>query len=210
MGNYIEIADIDNWPVGWTDAQKNAVITRIELQVEKWAGTFFYIKALDYRLNGNDKNRLFLPLDAHIATITAVEVCELALPINWIDFDSSSIFLNVCGSGTFSPGYSWAEMTYLLGEYESQEIFPRGYNNIHVIGTYGSTELQPVAKEACRILITESNAPGTYKTLYKSEKIGQYAYSYGGTMYGNFFSGIQEADKLIDLLVWNEPTLMTP
>lgn len=210
MGNYIEIADIDNWPVGWTEAQKNAVIARIELQLEKWTETFFYIKTLDYYLNGNGKNRLFLPLDADIATVTTVEVCDLETPINWIDFDKHSIFLNVCGSGTFSPGVAWAEMSYLLGEYETTGIFPRGYNNIHVIGTYGSTELQPIAKEACKILIEEANSPGTYKTLYKSEKIGQYAYSYGGTMYGNVYSGIQEADKLIDLLVWDKPTLMSP
>ena len=59
MGNYIDKSEIDTWPSGMTDAEKDAIIARIELQIEKWAENFFYAKPLDYRLNGNNKNRLW-------------------------------------------------------------------------------------------------------------------------------------------------------
>lgn len=210
MGNYILHIEIDNWPVGWTDAQKNAVIVRIELQLEKWTETFFYEKTLDYRLNGNNKNRLFLPLEAEIATVTNIEICGLALPTSWLDWDGNSVFLNVCGSGTFQSGYSYAELSYRLLRYGEVGIFPRGYNNILVEGTYGNIEFLPIAKEACKILIEAENDPSLYKKLFKSEKIGDYSYAYGGTGYGNVYSGIREADVLIDLLVRDMPILQAP
>ena len=212
MGNYIDKSEIDTWPSGTTDAEKDALIARIELQIEKWAETFFYEKALDFRLNGNNKNRLFIPLDADITSITNIELCGIDLPSSWIDFDESSVFLNLCTSGAYESDF--AELTYRLTQYGDIGIFPRGYNNIRVQGTYGNTELLPIAKEAARILITHANEQGlanpTYPYLFKTEKIGDYSYGYGGTGYGNVYSGIREADTLIELLIRDMPTLMTP
>lgn len=214
MGNYIDKSEIDSWPSGTTDTEKDALIDRIELQIEKLAETFFYLKALDLRLNGNGKNRLFLPIEADIATITGVEVCGIDLPGSWIDWDEDSIFLNLCGEGILESGFSWAELIYRLSEYGDTGIFPRGYNNIKVQGTYGDTTLQAIAKRVCKILITYENEEGlatpTYKILYKTEKIGDYSYGYGGTGAGNVFTGIREADTLVELLIRDKPILVTP
>ena len=210
MGNYIDKLEIDTWPSGTPDAEKDAIIDRIELQLEKWTETFFYEKALDYRLNGNNKNRLFLPIEGDITSIDSVEICGFELPDDWIDFDENSVFLNVCESGA----YASAEAFYRASQYQYTGTFPRGYNNIRVIGSYGNTELLAIAKEVCKILITHENEFGgplpTYKVKMKSEKIGDYSYSHGGTGYKNVFSGISEADKLIELLVSDNPILSTP
>jgi len=210
MGNYIDKSEIDTWPSGMTDAEKDAIIARIELQIEKWAENFFYAKPLDYRLNGNNKNRLFLPIEGDIISITSVEVSGFALPDDWIDFDENSVFLNLCSSGSWGS----AEMFYRASQDYYTGIFPRGYSNIRVQGTYGNTELLSIAKEATRILITHANEQGlanpTYPILFKTEKIGDYSYGYEGTGSGNVYSGIGEADTLIELLVRDMPTLMTP
>lgn len=210
MGNYIDPTDIDNWPSGTLESEKTALIARIELQLEKMTQNFFYAKALDIRMNGNGKNRLFPFLEADIITITDVELCGISLPSDWIDWDEHSVFLNLCSSGAYA-GDSWAELYYRLSSIDETGLFPRGYDNIRIQGTYGNTTLLPIAKAACIILVRYENDPTLYKALFKSEKIGDYSYTFGGVgTYGNIYTGIREADLLIDLLVNDAPTISTP
>lgn len=213
MGNYIVIADIDNWPATYTDAQKNAVIARIELQLEKITQTHFYSKALSFEMNGNGKNRIFPPIEAEIITITDVSICNTSLPSDWYDWDEHSVFLDLCGSGAGSSyGVSpWVELTYMLTDVEETGIFPRGFNNIRISGTYGNVALLLLAKQACLIMIRYENDPTAYKKYFKSERIGDYNYSYPEIgKWGNIYTGIREADELIDLLIQDSPIISTP
>lgn len=213
MGNYISKDDIDNWPAGYDDTDKNEVISRIEKLLERWTETHFYAKNFDISINGNGKNRLFPNLDADIISISHLYVCNSELPESWYSFDADSVYLELCGSGALGAGDP--ELYYKLADVEISGLFPRGYNNIQIVGTCGNTALLSLAKEICRILITAENDPKTYKRYFKSERIGTYQYEYPGVgamipSEARLYSGIREADELIDQIVSDKPFIGTP
>jgi len=82
MGNYITINDIDNWPAGLDDTQKEEIITRCEKLVEQVTRSFFYSKNFDIRLSGNNTQRLFFPYVQPIITVTAVYISSRANRMN--------------------------------------------------------------------------------------------------------------------------------
>jgi len=158
MGNYVDKTDISNWPSGTSDVEKDALIAKYELFLEKLTGTHFYEKAFDIRINGQGKNRIFLGLEADIITIAEVEVCGIDIPDSWISYDADSVYLDPCASG--AGAVEWGEMYYLLGFSRESAIFPRGYNNCHFVGTYGQPNLKPLAKQAVTTLIEAHNEGG--------------------------------------------------
>ena len=98
MGNYINPSDIDNWPSGTSDAEKLAAIANAEQLVEKITQTVFYEQSFDIELNGNGKNRLFLPITSNILTVSRVWVFGTELPTSWIKYGHSSIMLDIDSS----------------------------------------------------------------------------------------------------------------
>nr|NIO41908.1 hypothetical protein [Burkholderiales bacterium] len=54
-GCYLCASDVDNWPVGTTDAQKLALITKVEQLIDKATETTWCAEVLDIKLNGNGK-----------------------------------------------------------------------------------------------------------------------------------------------------------
>lgn len=209
MGNYVDKSDILNWPSGTSDSEKDAIIAKYELFLEKITGTHFYAKNFDLKINGNNKNRIFLALEADIISITAVYVCSIEVPLSWIGYDEDSIYLDPCGSG--GGAVEWGEMYYILGSTRESALFTRGYNNCRFIGAYGQPELLPLAKQAVTTLI-EAHNDGSLdsKALFLSEKIGDYTYKFGGTQYGKIYTGIREVDQVIELLIKNKPVILTP
>jgi len=91
-GNYITDSDIDNWPDGYTDAQKLAVIRRVEALIERITNDHFYAKPFSIALNGNGKNQLFLGLSSDILSVTEVKISEVPLSTGLFSFDENSIF----------------------------------------------------------------------------------------------------------------------
>ena len=209
MGNYVSKSDISNWPSGTSDSEKDAIIEKYEAFLEKITGTHFYEKSFDIYINGNGKNRIFLGLEADIIEITNVYICEIEIPSSWYSWDADSVYLDLCGSGA-TVGIAWGELFYKIGE-AAEGLFPRGYNNIRFVDTYGQTGLKQIAKQVVKTLIEAHNEGGITKgALFESEKIGDYSYKYGGTLYGKVYTGIREVDTMIESLIRDKPIILTP
>jgi len=211
-GCYLCASYIDNWPSGYTDEEKLEIITKVEQLIDKvtetrWCGTEF-----DIKLNGNGKNRLFLPLETDILTVTNVYISCVELDASWYTWDVNSIYLDPCvsGSGSLSP-----ELYYKLGEALDEGIFPRGYNNIWVKGTMGEGEFADIPeaiKQAAVILARWENDPTlyTYMGLKKSEKIGDYSYTNLTASEADILTGVEEADTFLRLYVKRKPIVLAP
>jgi len=88
-GKYITEDDIDNWPAESTAAERQVVIDEVEARVEKITKDYFYPKTFDIFLDGNDKNRLFLPIRQNILSINYMAIAEFE--ISTIDKTGSDI-----------------------------------------------------------------------------------------------------------------------
>lgn len=204
-GNYISDMDIDNWPSGTSDADKEAAIKLAEEKLEALTGQAFYAKAFDVQMNGNRKNRLFLGLRNHIITVTQIQIWGEELDPTWYTWDSASVFINICSGAVLT-----AEMSYLLSQVDEMGLFPRGFNNIRVIGTCGVSLIPTWVKEFCKILVREANSPGLYDHwLLGSESIGNYSYSLGGKDV-LVFTGIRKADELLKAFLKPKVIMFTP
>jgi hypothetical protein len=169
MGNYITINDIDNWPAGLDDTQKEEIITRCEKLVEQVTRSFFYSKNFDIRLSGNNTQRLFFPYVQPIITVTAVYIEDEELPSDNWDYDSFSVFRI------------------------DEEKFEDGINNIRIVGTYGYASTPEPIKQAVKILVRAENDPTLYTRVFEgTERLGDYSYSVE-----RILTGIVEADRLL-------------
>ena len=101
--------------------------------VERVTGDYFYAKALDIKLNGNGKNRIFPSLRQDILSVTHVYVNEIELSSSVWDYDKDSVF--------FSDD-----------AFETNGVFPVGKNNIRIKGTLGWSACPGNIKQACIIL----------------------------------------------------------
>lgn len=204
MGNYVNPADIDNWPTGTTAAEKAAIIEKMEKLVEKICDTHFFPKAFDVEENGNNKNRLFLHLEAAILSVTELYVCGVLMDSMWYAFDDYSVYYDCTSSGA---GPLDPEAKYLLNTIEETGLFPRGFNNIRVIGTYGEAVPEWV-KQVVIILVQDHNDPTLYTHYMKSEKIGDYSYTKDDNLV--YYTGVLEADKWLSIYINREPDLGVP
>jgi len=211
-GCYLCAGHIDNWPSGITEEEQQEIIDKVEQIIDKVTDTKWCGEAFDIKLNGNNKNRLFLPLASDILTVTHVYISCIELDSSWYTWDVNSIYLDPCtsGAGSLSP-----ELYYKLGEAMECGIFPRGYNNIWVKGTMGEgvfADLPEAIKQAAVILARWENDPTlyTYTGLKKSEKIGDYSYTNLATTEADVLTGIAEADFYLRLYVKRKPVLMAP
>lgn len=95
MGNYINSSDISTWPSGCdADCQAETIKFAEEL-VEKILCRHFYAKTFDISINGNDKNRLFLPLYADIIAVRHIYVGGIELAPSWYKWDENSVYLDL-------------------------------------------------------------------------------------------------------------------
>lgn len=204
-GHYISETDVTNWPAGTTAAQKQEAIEAAEAIVEQVLGRHFYSKALDLSLNGNDKNRIFLGLNAPLLTVTTVHVFNLLMDATWYAFDIDSLYVNL-------DAQTGVELQYLLSETSAQGIFPRGFNNIRVVGTYGETTVPSWIKRAVRIFVEAMNDPSSYVINMQSETIGRYSYSLAAELASaEGLTGVAEVDSILKLFRSEKmPFIMAP
>lgn len=134
QGSYISESDIDNWVGGATEATKQEVIDRIEEWIERLTKDYFFEKKFDIFLDGNGENRLFLGLIPDILSVTAIEIAGVELSSTYWAWDKISVYLDPGGVSLE------AELRWLLKQYETRGLFPRGDNYIHIKGTMGWPE----------------------------------------------------------------------
>jgi len=160
-------------------------------------------------LDGNGKNRIHPPITEDIISISSVKICGVSLPEDYYAYDKHSIYLDcsVSGAGVGDPELTYILTTTTLGD----NLFPRGLNNIWIVGKYGEGVPEPI-KKACKILIDEENDPGTYtKAMFESEKIGKYSYDRGDVKETiPVLSGIMEADVILKHYIDNGLSILTP
>lgn len=114
-GCYLSEHDI-TWPAGTTEAEKQAVIDKVEQIIDKVTHTHWCAKAFDIKLNGNGKNRLFIPVHTDILSVTDIYIGCVELDSSWWEYDINSVFLDPCigdslwGSNAIKDGdfYNWA------------------------------------------------------------------------------------------------------
>jgi len=196
MGNYIQRTDIDNWASGMTEEEQDEKIEEIEQLLEKTLRTHFYSKAFDHKVSGNNKNRLFLNLEADILTVTKIFINGIELAESYWTWDSKSVFvdLTTSGSSILDP-----ELSYIRSQTATEGLFPKGYENIRIKGTYGYATVPLPIKQLCIVLVRYDNDPDLYTSyLFDSEKIGQYSYKIGAGALKSIpvIFGILEADKI--------------
>lgn len=98
-GCYLVEADI-TWLSTETEAEKQAIIDKVEQIIDKVTGTHWCAEEFDIKLNGNNKNRLFVPLETDIVSIDLVEISCIELDSSWYTYDKNSILLNPCIGAT--------------------------------------------------------------------------------------------------------------
>jgi hypothetical protein len=207
-GLYICDTDVDNWPSGYGNADYKRVIDTIEAVFEKIVGRAYRTKNFDIKINGNDQNRIFLPLSEPILAITEVRVYDQVIDTSWYSFDENSVFVSP-ESGAFD-----AETEYLLAQFYEERLFPHGYNNIRFKGRCGSVAIPEWVKTVLIIMARAQNDPTLYAVGYiTSEGIGNYNYSIGGggaLTFPSGMTGIVEADKILMHFRKHKPRLMAP
>lgn len=95
-GDYLCAGHIDNWPSGITEEEQQEIIDKVEQIIDKVTETKWGGEAFDIKLNGNNKNRLFLPLETDILTVTNVYISCVELDSSWYTWDVNSIYLDPC------------------------------------------------------------------------------------------------------------------
>ena len=95
-GAYLCAGHIDNWPSGITAEEQQEIITKVEQIIDKVTETKWGGEAFDIKLNGNNKNRLFIPLESDILTVTNVYISCVELDSSWYTWDVNSIYLDPC------------------------------------------------------------------------------------------------------------------
>ena len=194
-GNYITDNDVDNFPDDITKEERQAIIDGVEHLVERITKDYFYAKAFDIKLNGNDKARLYIPIRQRILSVTNVYINEVELADTEWDHDEDSIFASINPS-EIDP----MELA------ERKHLFPRGHNNIRIVGTLGWAACPLPVKQVCIILARAENDDELYeKAYFKSERLGEYSYSRDGKNY----TGIPEVDSKIDRYINRRPILTT-
>ena len=95
-GDYLCAGHVDNWPSGISEEEQWEIITKVEQLIDKVTETKWGGEAFDIKLNGNNKNRLFIPLEADILTVTNVYISCVELDSSWYTWDVNSIYLDPC------------------------------------------------------------------------------------------------------------------
>lgn len=89
IGNYIHEDDIDNWPAEYGDPEQQAVIGEVEARVEQITKDYFYPKTFHEFLDGNGKDRLFLPIRQKILSINYMAISEVE--VSTVDITGTDI-----------------------------------------------------------------------------------------------------------------------
>jgi len=153
-GHYISDSDVSNFADGATDATKQAVIDFVEQRIELLTKDFFYPKVFGVDRDGNGDNLLNVMLIPNILSISSITISEVTLSSSYYRHDKHSVFLDTSAD-------SEAELRNLLRRTERSCLFPDGYRNIHIAGTYGWAERLDMDSVSGTFAVGETITGGT-------------------------------------------------
>lgn len=190
-GDLIDESDLTNWVSGATEAQKQAIIDQVEDRIYKITGDAFYQESFDVYIDGNGKNRIFMPFLPDLLSITSVTISGIVLDSDYYTFDTHSIYLSELAASTH-------ELNYLLDYVSDRCIFPRGIKNIQIVGVRGCTTVPANIKRAAILLCEDQNDVSLYTHYIKgTESEG----SYSASSSDEPLTGIREVDELLGLYI---------
>jgi len=194
MGNYISATDVNNWPDGYTTAQKDAVIERVESLIERVTGDYFYEKSEVLKLDGNGSNRIFTGRAPDLLSISSITAYGTLVPSSVYTFDAHSIYMD--------PELI-VEDPVLAVEY--WHLWPKGKNNIVVTCTIGWSSTPEAIKNAAVILAEAENDSTLYSrySMNQSESTKDYSFKRSE----RFMTGVLEADRILHWYVKRVPQL---
>jgi len=117
IGKYITEDDVDNWAAESTLAERQAITDEIEAQVERITKDYFYPKTIHEFLDGNGKDRLFLPIRQKILSINHMAISEIEVPTidkTGTDITSAGLFIgdNAADNKAFTESIGdWDQLT---------------------------------------------------------------------------------------------------
>ena len=145
-GNYITDEDeVNNWADGSTVAERQAVIDEVEAQVEQITKDYFYPKTLQDFLDGNGRDRLFLPIRQKILSINYMAVSLIEVPtIDKTGTDIMSVSLFIGDNATNNKAFTAAVWDWdaLDGALTSEAGGQVGNGGKYVVGSTSKSLLE--------------------------------------------------------------------
>jgi len=189
---------------GSSETERQEVIDRAELLIEKITRDYFYTKSFEVYRDGNGKDKLFLKFIPHVLSVSEIKISGIVLGTDWYTFDINSVYLDP----EAATGNEYPEL--LLRLKYSTRLFPRGQGNIKIIGTYGWASCPVAIKRAAIMLCRYENDDTLYSVHsgdLKSEKIGDYSYTMSDKTSSINTTGIDEVDKLLRNYIRKRPMM---
>ncbi len=172
MSNYVTIAELKACKIGgeivdlsmFTDAEIQAALDEAEAMIEYLLGDWFYPKSVTQLIDGNGEYELyFFPL-IPARCISLTSVLE-------VDVDGSTVLTTYTEDEDFKLYTHYIRMFHLSGDIDSPRVqifrggrWPRGEQNIQVIGSFGWADAPPMIIKATKYLALESLLPGSTNT----------------------------------------------
>jgi len=173
-GKYIHEDDVDNWPVSSTVAERQEIIDEVEAQAERITKDYFYPKTFHDFLDGNGRDRLFLPIRQKILSINYMVISQVK--VSTIDktgtyITSTSLFVNddKADNKAFTAGIgNWVVLAG--GTLTSEEGGETGKGGKYVVGATISTNLLKLDGDSGAVL-TNLEAGEKYRiTIYAKKR----------------------------------------
>jgi len=194
--------DVENFPSTYDADDKRDAVDLEEERIERITHDFFYSKAFDMKMSGSGKSRIFPSVLPNILTVTAVYIWGVEIDSSLWTNDTRSIFLDL-----ESTGGSWAEFRHLQREWGSDVLFPKGHENVRIVGTYGWSSCPREIRLAAAMMVMDRFD----ETLYDHWREG--AFGVGGDFsYQNpkrVHTGILKVDRILSDYIRKRPLLST-
>lgn len=194
--------DVTNFPDTYDADDKRDAVDLEEEKIETITKDYFYSAAFDIKINGNGKSQIFVNFYPDILTVTNVYVWAIEIDSALWTYDTRSVFLDF-----ESAGGAWADFRALLKDWGSNVLFPRGTENVRIVGTRGQSSCPKEIRRAAAMLVMDRFD----ETLYDHWREGQFGV--GGDMsYNNpkrIHTGIMAVDRILDRYTQRRPLLST-
>jgi len=182
--------DVSNFPTAYEVYDKHDIVAEEEENIERITKDFFYAKAFDINLNGNGQDQIFFNFLQDCLTASALNISDVSIDSDVWTFNKRSVYLD-----TSTAIGSLAEYRHLLKTLETTVLFPKGLQNINIVGTKGWSICPSEVRKACKMMIEDRFDT----TLYDHWREG--SLSIGGDInYQNprvIHTGIMKVDQIL-------------